>query len=135
MGPTLHEELLAAVMPKPTPSQQNLAVSFATSLSKQSAVKTGDVSVAPKTTVSVAPKTTAPKKTKEAQKPAKPNRYPNGVTVIDGWTPLATQLANEPVAPAQWLPAPRLSTKQMLSGKGHYFDDGAGVRVFQGWSL
>jgi hypothetical protein len=125
MSLTLHEELLTATMQKLTPSQQSSVVKFAKRLAKQNTSKPPSTV---KNSVTLA-KTTTPQRAKNQNKKT---QYQKVVKALDGRTALATQLAHEPPAPVKWVPAHRLSQKEMLSSNNRYFDDGTGVRVFQG---
>jgi hypothetical protein len=120
MSHTLHEELFAAVMQKLTPLQQGAVIKFANRLAKQRTSK--PPAIAESSTAKITPKNA--KNTKK--------QYPKKVEALDGRTPLATQLAHQPPSPIKWEPARRLSPKEMLSSGKRHFDDGTGVRVFQG---
>src|ERR1700681_4736710 len=94
MSLTLHQEILIGIMRKLTPSQQSSVVSFAKRLAKVSRFKSSETVKDSREQVT----TTTPKR-KEGNKGEN-----TSVIVLDGRTPLATRLANEPPSPVKWIP-------------------------------
>ena len=122
MSLTLHQEILIGIMQRLTPPQQSSVVSFAKGLAKMIRTRSSENIKESRTQVK---KTTLKKNYR--------NNSENTVEVVDGRTPLATRLANEPAAPVIWIPVPPLSEKERTFTKSRrYYDDGTGVRVYQG---
>ena len=109
-------------MQRLTPAQQASVVSFAKGLKKVKRSRSSETATDSKAQV----KKTTPMKWIKKQ------GNENAVNAVDGRTPLATRLAHEPAAPVKWILAPPLSAKERTSTKRRYYDDGTGVRVFQG---
>lgn len=122
MSHTLHQDILIGIMQKLTPAQQASVVSFAKGLKK---VKRSKSSETAKDSRAHVKKTTPIKWIKK-------DGNENAVNAVDGRTPLATRLAHEPAAPVNWIPVPPVSQTERSVTKRRYYDDGTGVRVFQG---
>ena len=122
MSLTLHQEILIGIMQRLTPPQQSSVVSFAKGLAKMIRTRSSENI-----------KESRPQVKKTTLKKNYRNNSENTVEVVDGRTPLATRLANEPAAPVIWIPVPPLSEKERTFTKSRrYYDDGTGVRVYQG---
>src|ERR1700733_10394101 len=122
MSLTLHQEILIGIMQRLTPPQQSSVVSFAKGLAKMIRTRSSENI-----------KESRPQVKKTTLKKNYRNNSENTVEVVDGRTPLATRLANEPAAPVIWIPVPPLSEKERTFTKSRrYYDDGTGVRVYKG---
>jgi hypothetical protein len=129
MSLTLHQEILIGIMQRLTPPQQSSVVSFAKGLAKVIRTRSSENIKESRPQV----KKTTPQVKKTTLKKNYRNNSENTVEVVDGRTPLATRLANEPAAPVIWIPVPPLSEKERTFTKSRrYYDDGTGVRVYQG---